>query len=88
MRTVPAITSKYKYFGANLAASTRTLAASDVVNNQLPTILGGVSVQVDGKPAYMYFASPGQINVLAPADTGSGPVPVALARSCRGRSLR
>jgi uncharacterized protein (TIGR03437 family) len=40
----------------------------------LPTSLGGVSVKIDGKDAYVYFASPSQINVLAPPDTTAGPV--------------
>ena len=37
-----------------------------IVNGALPTSLDGVSVSMGGKPAYMYFISPGQLNVLAP----------------------
>ena len=44
---------------------------------QLPTTLDGVSVTMGGKPAYVYFISSGQLNVLAP-DLGSGPVPVTV----------
>ena len=36
-----------------------------VVNGALPTSLGGVSVGVAGKPAYISYISPGQINFLA-----------------------
>ena len=42
------------------------MPASDFVVNRLPTQLGGVSVSIDGKPAYVYYISPTQINVLAP----------------------
>ena len=55
-------------YGTNLAASARTLAASDVVNGQLPVTLGGVSVQISGKAAFLLYVSPTQINALAPAD--------------------
>jgi len=44
----------------------------------LPTSLGGVSVRVNGKDAYVYFASATQINVLTPPDTTVGPVAVEV----------
>ncbi|HWE49742.1 MAG TPA: hypothetical protein VG273_08140 [Bryobacteraceae bacterium] len=44
----------------------------------LPTTLGGVSVQVNGKPAFISYAGPSQLNILLPADTASGTVPVAI----------
>jgi uncharacterized protein (TIGR03437 family) len=65
-------------FGTNLAAATRTLTSSDIASNTLPTSLGGVSVQIDGKPAYPYYVSSTQINVLSPADTNLGSVPVTV----------
>ena len=68
-------------YGANFATSTRTLATSDVVNNTLPTSLGGVSVQINGKAAFAQYVSPGQINVLAPADIGTGPVTVTVSNA-------
>jgi uncharacterized protein (TIGR03437 family) len=68
-------------YGSNLASATRTLGATDVVNNQLPTSLGGVSVQIDGKAAYPYYVSPTQLNVLAPADTAAGQVAVSVSTS-------
>src|ERR1017187_5568190 len=64
--------------GANLAGTTRLWTAADFVGPNLPTQLDGASVTIDGKPAYVYFISPGQINVLAPADTASGPVAVQV----------
>jgi uncharacterized protein (TIGR03437 family) len=39
-------------------------------------MLGGTSVTVNNKPAYMWYVSPTQINVQAPDDTTLGPVPV------------
>ena len=48
-----------------------------IVNGNLPTLLDGVSVNVGSKAAYVYFISPGQINVQAP-DVGTGPVPVTV----------
>jgi protocatechuate 3,4-dioxygenase beta subunit len=40
-------------YGTNLAATTYALASTDIVNNLLPTTLSGVSVQIDGKAAYL-----------------------------------
>jgi len=48
-----------------------------IVNGKLPTILNGVSVSMGSKDAYVYFISPGQINVQAP-DIGTGQVPVTV----------
>jgi uncharacterized protein (TIGR03437 family) len=48
-----------------------------IVNGKLPTSVDGNSVTVAGKPAYVYFVSPTQINVQAP-DVGTGPVPVTV----------
>jgi uncharacterized protein (TIGR03437 family) len=42
------------------------VATSDLVNNTLPTSLGGVSVQINGKAAFLQYVSATQINVLAP----------------------
>ena len=41
----------------------------------MPTSLDGVSVTIGGKPAYVSFISPGQLNVLAP-DVPAGPITV------------
>ncbi len=68
-------------FETNLASATRTLAASDIVSNTLPATLGGVSVQIDGKSAYPYYVSPTQINVLSPADSNLGSLPVTVTNA-------
>ena len=64
--------------GANLSDTSRTWADSDFTNgNVLPTTLSGVSVKINGLSAPVYYISPTQINVQAPAGiTGSVPVVV------------
>ena len=56
--------------GSSLASTTDTWNNS-IVNGALPTHLDGVSVTIGGKPAYINYISPGQINwsrqTLAPA---------------------
>ena len=44
----------------------------------LPTSLGGVSVNINGKPAYVSWVSPTQVVVIAPDDTTTGSVPVQI----------
>ena len=67
--------------GSNLgpAGDTRIWQSSDFVNNQLPTSLDGVSVTVNGKPAYVYYISPTQVNILTPPNAISGSVPVQVS---------
>ena len=62
--------------GTNLAVTTRIWTAADFLGTSLPTQLDGAGLIVDGKPAYVYYISPTQINALAPADTALGSVPV------------
>ena len=59
-------------YGSNLAPETATW------NGDFPTSLGGVSVQIDGKPAYLMYVSPGQIDLQAPDDTARGTVSVVV----------
>jgi uncharacterized protein (TIGR03437 family) len=65
-------------FGTNLSQITYTWTARDIVNGVLPTSLEGVSVTINGTPAYVYYISPTQINVLAPDDATLGPVQVQM----------
>jgi uncharacterized protein (TIGR03437 family) len=62
--------------GANLAATTRIWTGADFIGSALPTQLDGASVTVDGKPAFIYYVSPTQINALSPADAAVGTVQV------------
>jgi uncharacterized protein (TIGR03437 family) len=66
-------------FGTNLSQTTRSWQASDFVNGALPTALDGVSVTVNGLPAYVFYISPTQVNVLAPDDSTLGPVAVHVS---------
>jgi len=54
----------------------RTWTADDFANGT-PTALDGVSVSMGGKPAYVYYISPTQINVQAP-DFGTGSISVTV----------
>ena len=79
--------------GANLVPATTPAAgviwssAPSFASGEMPTQLNGVSVTVNGKPAYIYFfcsaaTSPvctsDQLNVLTPLDNSTGPVPVVV----------
>jgi uncharacterized protein (TIGR03437 family) len=68
-------------FGENLAATTRSWGLSDFTNNKLPTRLDGVSVSVNGNPAYLSYVSPGQINAMFPDDGSTGQVSVQVTTS-------
>lgn len=67
--------------GQGLSASTHVWQGSDFVNNQLPTQLSGVTVTLNGKPAYISYVSPTQINFLVPTDVPSGPVQVVTTNN-------
>ncbi len=45
---------------------------------QLPTTLGGVTVQFNGAPAALFYVSATQINALVPASVSPGPVQVVV----------
>ncbi len=64
--------------GSNLAQSTRLWTGADFVGTRAPSVLDGVSVTINGKPAFVEYVSPGQVNVQAPADTASGSVAIAV----------
>ncbi|HTX35759.1 MAG TPA: hypothetical protein VME43_12090, partial [Bryobacteraceae bacterium] len=62
--------------------------APSFASGQMPTQLGGVSVTINGKPAYIYFfcsaatsqvCTSDQINVLTPLDSTTGLVPIVVA---------
>jgi len=59
-------------YGTNLASGIANW------NGDFPISLGDTSVTVDGKPAYLKYVSPGQINLQVPDDTATGTVPVVV----------
>ena len=56
--------------GTNLAATKRSWGSADfgTTGTALPTSLDGVSVTLNGEPAYIIYISPVQINLLTPTD--------------------
>ncbi|HMY73360.1 MAG TPA: Ig-like domain-containing protein, partial [Blastocatellia bacterium] len=72
-------------FGNNLAATTRLAEDADPGQPgvQLPTLLGGVSVEVNSRSAGIFFVSPGQVNFQVPPglEPGTGYV---VIRNDRG----
>jgi uncharacterized protein (TIGR03437 family) len=60
-------------YGANLATETASWNPGT-----FPTQLGGTSVTIDGKLAYLWYVSPTQINLQVPNDTTIGSVPVVI----------
>lgn len=59
-------------FGQNLSSTTRSWQSSDFASGALPTQLDGVTVSINGQPAYMVYISPTQLNVLTPLDLTPG----------------
>jgi len=68
--------------GANLAASsvsgTTWSTAPSFAMGKLPAQLGNIGVTINGIPAYIYYVSSTQINVLTPLDNTLGPVSVVV----------
>jgi uncharacterized protein (TIGR03437 family) len=62
-------------YGTNLSSNTATWAGD------FPTSLGGTSVTINGKAAYLSFVSPGQINLQAPDDPSTGSVFVIVTNT-------
>jgi uncharacterized protein (TIGR03437 family) len=72
--------------GTNLANTNpgRTWRTDELPDGKLPTELDGVSVTINGKPAFVYYISPTQINVQAPSETAIGPVSVVVTNNGTG----
>jgi uncharacterized protein (TIGR03437 family) len=81
--------------GTNLAAPSdaRLIApanpgqwtSSDFNGVNAPTTLDGMSVSINGKPAYIWYLSAGQLNVQTPEDTGTGSVAITVT-NCQATS--
>jgi uncharacterized protein (TIGR03437 family) len=63
--------------GSGLSPVTDTWA-NFIVNGKLPTNVDNVTVSVGGKPAYLYYVSPAQINMVAP-DVPARPTQVTVS---------
>jgi uncharacterized protein (TIGR03437 family) len=66
-------------YGLNLADTAATWDSAITDGKTLPTSLGGVQVQINGKKAFINYVAPGQINVLAPPDSTTGLVDIDVA---------
>ncbi len=69
-------------YGSNFASDTWQWQGADFNGASAPTSLAGVTATINGKPAYVYFFNAGQVDVLAPADTTTGPMPIVVT-SCK-----
>jgi uncharacterized protein (TIGR03118 family) len=67
--------------GGSLSATTRSWRIGDFDGQELPTELDGVSVKVNGEPAYVAYISPTQINFLMPADLAPGPIELTVTNN-------
>jgi uncharacterized protein (TIGR03437 family) len=68
-------------YGQNLASTTRAWRLSDFSGDVAPTSLEGVTVRINGRPAYISYISPTQINALVPADLVPGTATVVVNNS-------
>jgi len=59
-------------YGQNLAGTTRAWQASDFTGNAAPKSLDGVSVRINGQPAFVSYVSPSQVNALVPSAIAPG----------------
>jgi uncharacterized protein (TIGR03437 family) len=66
---------------ASLANGLTWSNAPDFASGKMPTSLGNVSVTVNGKPAFIYYVSPLQVNVLTPLDNTVGPVQMVVTNA-------
>ncbi|HTB10404.1 MAG TPA: choice-of-anchor V domain-containing protein [Bryobacteraceae bacterium] len=59
--------------------------SADFNGSNAPTSLDGISVSVNGKAAYVWYLSTGQLNVQAPEDTATGSVAITVT-NCKATS--
>jgi uncharacterized protein (TIGR03437 family) len=64
--------SYVEIYGQYLAGTTRGWASSDFTGNKAPTSLDGVSVTLNGIPAYVNYVSPTQVNIQVPDSISAG----------------
>jgi uncharacterized protein (TIGR03437 family) len=67
------------------AANPGQWTASDFTGVNAPTVLDGISASINGKPAYVWYLSPGQINVQAPEDSATGNASITVT-NCKATS--
>ena len=58
-------------YGSNLSTTSRPWTATDFNGVEAPTALDGVTVALNGRPAFVNYISPGQVNVIVPGNLGT-----------------
>lgn len=66
----------FSIYGSNLTALSAQWDGAIVDGVTLPTALAGVRVRINNRDAYVSYASPTQINAVAPPDSATGSIPV------------
>jgi uncharacterized protein (TIGR03437 family) len=84
-QTTVAPDSLASMFGANLTQA--TASATLDANGQLPTELGGISVQVGSQAASLIYVSPLQVNFVVPGSASPGTVDVVVQPTSTGRAI-
>jgi len=75
-------------YGTNLGPSTGyQWQGSDFSGNNAPTKLQGVSVSINGQPAFVDYVSSGQVNAQVPNGVGTGPAAVTVTTSAGSSAL-
>lgn len=73
--------------GQNLATATRIWWPDEIIGNNLPVEIDHVRVAINGKPAFIYYVSPTQLDVQAPTDAITGPVNIQIIRDGAASAL-
>ena len=68
-------------YGSYLSSDSRSWTSTDFSGINAPTSLGGTTVSIGGHPAFIAYASPGQINAQVPTGIGTGPEPLTVTTS-------
>jgi len=72
-------------YGQGLAYVTRSLAAGDLRDGLMPTVLPGTGLRVliGNVPAHIYYVSPTQVNFLVPANLRPGTVDFQVVQDAK-----
>jgi uncharacterized protein (TIGR03437 family) len=65
-------------YGSNFASGLKLWGGPDFNGLSAPTVLDRVGAKVNGKDAFTWVVSPGQLNVQAPDNDGTGPMSVTV----------
>jgi uncharacterized protein (TIGR03437 family) len=67
-------------YGTNLAnVVSQTWGGGDFTGNAAPTALGGTTVTIGGRSAFIDYVSPGQVNAQVPSNVSLGSQPVVIS---------